>query len=73
MIDREVFQAWKELDSTKEVFKVLMDFRQKMMESWADGQFSGDESVKASAQCQANQDLVNLNYETIKEFYGVTE
>lgn len=73
MISKEVFQAWKESDSTKAVFKVIMDFRQKMMESWAEGEFSGDEAVKASAQCQANQDLVNLDYETIKEFYGVTE
>lgn len=73
MISKESFEGWKELAATKEVFQVLLDFRQRMMESWADGQYDQQKILEAMSKCQAYQDFVDLNYGTVKEFYGVTE
>lgn len=73
MIERELFETWKESEATQQVFKILIDFNQQMMNTWAQGNFSPERAEKASIQCQANLDLVNLDYDTIKELYGVNE
>jgi len=60
----------------KKLRKFLLDYRQRTMEEWADGQFQRDvqaerdnQTTDACVRCQVYMDLASLEYKDIAEFY----
>ena len=73
MITEQEFEHWKGLDSTKQVFKLLMEMRQEMMDLWANGSYVDEYSRDAFTTCRAYKYIAEMDYEVVKNFYGVDE
>lgn len=68
-MDKDKFDAWVNHPQTKEFFQYLRDYRQAVMERWANGRLSGDDSLMAMARAQQADEIVNLDADAITEFY----
>ena len=75
-MNKEDYIEWKGLPLTKSFHKFLLDYRQSLMEAWADGQFSLQameasllKNTEAMAKCQCYHDLANLEADFIENFY----
>lgn len=70
---KEEYQLWKEHPQTKEFHQYLLDFRMVIMEKWARGMLSGDESLMALAKAQMAFEITDFDDDTISKFYGKQE
>lgn len=79
-LKKKEFSEWKHHKGTEDVFAYLRDLREVMKEELARGSYTHD-SVEATAlshadvvgRCEAINELLNLSYEDMQEFYGVEE
>ncbi len=69
MLDKERYQIWVLDSRTQDFFQYLRDYRQEMMERWAQGGLVGDDSLLAIARAQMADEIVNLDDDSISEFY----
>lgn len=68
-MDKEKYQSWKEHPQTKEFHQYLIDYRAQLMNRWASGALAGDDSLMAIARAQMADEIVNLDDDSISEFY----
>ena len=70
-MDKEEYQEWKEHPLTKKFHKYLADYRQALMDKWAQGALSPNspESLMAVARCQMADEIATLEDDSIAEFY----
>lgn len=66
---KEEYQLWAEHPQTKQFHKYLSDYRKQIMERWAQGGISGNDSLMAIARAQMADEIVNLDHDAISEFY----
>ena len=70
---REEYQLWAEHPQTKKFHQYLSDYRAQLMERWAQGALTGDDSLMAIARAQMADEIVNLDDDSISEFYRKQE
>lgn len=68
-MNKEQYQAWLEYPQTKLFHQFLLDYRQSVMEKWANGVLNDDNALAERATAQFAYLLVNLDDEAIEEFY----
>jgi len=68
-VNKEQYQAWANHPQTKQFFKYLEDYRQDLMERWAQGSLQGDDNIAAIARSQMADEISNLADDAIEEFY----
>jgi len=66
---KEEYQLWKEHPQTKQFHQYLVDYRAQLMDKWAQGALTGNESLMAIARAQMADEIVNLDDDSISEFY----
>lgn len=68
-MNKEDYLLWAEHPQTKQFHQYLKDYRANLMERWAQGALSGDDSLMAIARAQMADEIVNLDGDAISEFY----
>jgi len=68
MMDKEQYQQWAADPLTKKFHQYLKDYRQELMDRWAKGEITQDQTM-AVARCQMADEIVTLNDDSISEFY----
>lgn len=68
-MNTEQYQLWKDHPQTKQFHQYLVDYRAQLMERWAKGALTGDDSLMAIARAQMSDEIVNLDDDSISEFY----
>jgi hypothetical protein len=70
-MSKEDYQQWKDHPLTKAFHQYLRDYRQALMEKWAQGALapSSPESLMAVARCQMADEIATLEDDSIAEFY----
>ena len=73
---KEDFEEWSNMPLTKEFFQYLKDYRDELMEAWADGYYTLDtieastlKNIEALAKAQCYKDLYELETDYIENFY----
>lgn len=66
---KEEYQQWAAHPQTKQFHQYLTDYRKQLMERWAQGALTGDDSLMAIARAQMADEIVNLDDDSISEFY----
>ena len=66
---REEYQQWAEHPQTKQFHQFLLDYRNVVMEKWANGRLNGDAAMAERASAQFAFMLVNIADDAISEFY----
>lgn len=66
---KEEYQLWKDHPQTKQFHQYLTDYRAQLMARWAQGVLVGDDSLMAISRAQMADEIVNLNDDSIGEFY----
>jgi len=69
MLDKERYQQWILDERTQDFFQYLRDYRMEMMERWARGGLIGNDNLLAIARAQMADEIVNLDDDSISEFY----
>jgi len=69
MLDKERYQQWVLDSRTQDFFQYLRDYRLEMMERWAQGGLIGNDNLLAIARAQMADEIVNLDDDSISEFY----
>lgn len=72
-MDADKYQLWKEHPQTKEFHQYLIDYRAQLMDRWAQGGLVGNDSLMAIARAQMADEIVNLDDNSISEFYRSQE
>lgn len=70
---KEEYQLWKDHPQTKQFHQYLLDYRKQVMEKWANGALIGDEALMGIARVQMAEEIVNLDDDSISEFYRKQE
>ena len=70
---KEEYQQWAEHPQTKQFHQYLTDYRAQLMARWAQGALTGDDSLMAIARAQMADEIVNLDDDSIDEFYRKQE
>lgn len=70
-MSKEDYQQWKDHPLTQQFHQYLRDYRQTLMEKWAQGALSPDspELLMAVARCQMADEIATLDDDSIAEFY----
>lgn len=68
-MDADKYQLWKEHPQTKEFHQFLMDYRETVMEKWANGALNGELALSERAAAQFAFLLVNLSDDAISTWY----
>ena len=68
-MDSTEYDAWKNHPQTKQFHQYLIDYRAELMSRWAQGALVGDDSLMAIARAQMADEIVNLDDDSISEFY----
>jgi len=68
-VNKEEFQSWELHPQTQQFFKFLMDYRQTLMEKWANGELVGENEIAFKARAQQAYEFANLADDAIQEFY----
>lgn len=70
-MSKEDYQQWKDHPLTQRFHQYLKDYRQALMEKWAQGALSPDsqEALMAVARCQMADEIATLEDDSIAEFY----
>jgi len=68
---KEEYQQWKDHPLTKQFHQYLRDYRQTLMEKWAQGGYhpSSPDGLMAVARCQMADEIATLDDDSIDEFY----
>ena len=72
MMTVDEYQRWKDDPLTVKFHQYLRDYRQDLMERWATGAIRAPEDLMAMARCQCCLDIVELDDDSISEFYRKT-
>lgn len=72
-MNAEQYDKWKNDPLTVLFHKYLTDYRQDLMERWANGALQEPESTMAMARCQMAHDIVTLDDDSISQFYRQTK
>jgi hypothetical protein len=74
-MDKEQYQEWKDHPLTKQFHRYLLDYRQAVMEKWAQGKYPPEspEALMAVARCQMADELATLEDDWIAEFYRTNQ
>lgn len=66
----EQFQQWKDDPLTLLFMQYLRDYRQDLMERWAQGSIvEPSEQLMAIARCQVAEEITTLDDNSVSEFY----
>ena len=75
-LEQEEYEAWRHLPATRKFLRFLEEYREHLMELWAEGRFQRDlpesyvlQDSDAVARAQIYKDLVELQFEDIYKFY----
>jgi hypothetical protein len=70
-MSKEDYQQWKDHPLTQRFHQYLRDYRQAVMEKWAQGDYLPDnpETLMAVARCQMADELADLADDWIADFY----
>lgn len=68
-MNKEEYQLWAEHPQTKQFHQYLKDYREQLMERWANGALVGNDSLMAIARAQMADEIVNLDDDSISLFY----
>lgn len=68
-MNADEYQRWKDDPLTVKFHQYLRDYRQSLMDRWAEGALKEPESTMAMARCQCCHDIVSLDDDSIGEFY----
>jgi hypothetical protein len=70
-MSKEEYQQWKDHPLTKQFHQYLRDYRQTLMDKWAQGGYhpSSPEALMAVARCQMAEEIVTLDDDWIANFY----
>jgi len=68
-MDKEKFLSWKDHPQTVEFFEYLKDYRNDLMERWAQGSLRDADNTMAIARAQMADEIVNLEADAISQFY----
>ena len=70
-MSKEEYQQWKDHPLTQQFHQYLRDYRQTLMEKWAQGGYqpTSPESLMAVARCQMADEIATLDDDWIAEFY----
>lgn len=68
-MDKDQYQLWVSHPLTEAFHQYLRDYRKQLMERWAQGSLSGDDALMAIARAQMADEIVNLDDDSISEFY----
>lgn len=76
-LTQDELESWKHNPITKKIKKYMIDYRESIIETWADGALLKDTAeaqlsltAQSIATCRTLKDLVNLDYEDLAQFYG---
>ena len=69
MLDNVEYSEWIDHPVTKKFHKYLEDYRQNLMERWAEGRLQDELNLLSIARCQMADEIISLNASDIAEFY----
>ncbi len=69
----EEMADWRSDPVTRKVRQYLKDYRQDLMETWANGGVADELNAHARGLAQAAQDFEGIDYRTISDFYGINQ
>jgi hypothetical protein len=72
-MNAELYAEWKADPRTLLYMQFLRDYRQSLMEKWANGALQDKEALLAMGRCQLADDLAGLDDDFISEFYRQTK
>ena len=72
MMTADEYQRWKDDPLTVKFHQYLTDYRQDLMERWARGAIQSPDDLMAVARCQCCLEIVELDDDSISEFYRKT-
>lgn len=77
---KDEYEQWKHHPLTEKFHQFLCDYRQGLMNRWAEGEFSlpdlqaaAVKNLEAMAKCQCYKDLVELDADFISQWYSKGE
>jgi len=70
-MSKEEYQQWKDHPLTQRFHQYLKDYRQALMEKWAQGALAptSPEALMAVARCQMADEIATLEDDSIADFY----
>ena len=74
-MSKEDYQQWKDHPLTQQFHQYLRDYRQTLMDKWAQGALnpSSPEAQMAVARCQMADEIATLEDDSIAEFYRTNQ
>lgn len=74
MMTKDQYEEWAAHPLTKQFHQYLTDYRQHLMDRWAQGQLaSPQDQMMAVARCQMADEITTLDDDSISEFYRTTK
>lgn len=69
-MSKEQYQEWAAHPLTQQFHQYLRDYRQQLMDRWAQGQMvDSQDQLMAVARCQMADEIATLDNDSISEFY----